>query len=281
LLVNWSPECGFCDVVAPDLVRLQTDCYRDLQVLLVAHGEVEANREMAKEHDLECPILLLKGGESPVPFKSLGTPVAYLLDGEGRVAKPLAVGSEQIPALAREIARQLTGRRAAPLDNARDRPLTESRIVRDGLKAGMRAPLFRLPDIYGKDVSLEDYRGRRVLLVFSDPHCGPCDELAPRLAELQKEHRENGLAFIMVGRGELEENRRKAEQHGIRFPVVIQDKWKLSKEYGIFATPVAFLLREDGVLLKDVAIGPTAITAMAHAGLSNARGEEHEYVASR
>ena len=94
----------------------------------------------------------------------------------------------------------------------------------------------------GRTVSLEEYRGRRVLLVFSDPHCGPCDELAPQLARLHQEHRDNNLAIIMVGRGDAEENRSKAERHGVEFPVVLQEQWKLSKEYGIFATPVAFLI---------------------------------------
>ena len=41
----------------------------------------------------------------------------------------------------------------------------------------------------------------------------------------------------MVSRGELEENRRKAEASAVEFPVVLQPGWKLSKQYGIFATP--------------------------------------------
>jgi hypothetical protein len=44
---------------------------------------------------------------------------------------------------------------------------------------------------------------------------------------------------------------------------VLQDKWKLSKEYGIFATPVAFLIAENGVIARDVAVGKEAILALA------------------
>src|SRR5207247_6303020 len=69
-----------------------------------------------------------------------------------------------------------------------NRSLARSRIKRDGLKAGTPAPDFRLPRLDGRgDLSLENLRGRRVLLVFSSPHCGPCDALAPAL---QKFHRE-------------------------------------------------------------------------------------------
>ena len=72
----------------------------------------------------------------------------------------------------------------------------------------------------------------------------------------------------MVSRGGLEENRRKAEAFGIEFPVVLQSGWKLSKKYGIFATPVAFLIDEEGVIERDVARGPSEILSLAEAALS-------------
>jgi hypothetical protein len=40
----------------------------------------------------------------PDPFPAMGTPVAYLIDADGRVAAPLATGATEVPALARSIA---------------------------------------------------------------------------------------------------------------------------------------------------------------------------------
>src|SRR6266487_608845 len=63
LLVNWSPHCGFCDRIAADLAQLQPDLQkRNVQLLLVSSGKAEANRKLAREHTLECPILLQKDG---------------------------------------------------------------------------------------------------------------------------------------------------------------------------------------------------------------------------
>src|SRR2546430_8618719 len=76
------------------------------------------------------------------------------------------------------------------------------------------------------------------------------------------------ISVIMVGRGDAEHNKKKASEHGIRFPVVLQERWKLSREYGIFATPVAFLIGKDGVLMRNVAKGPDQIMALAHAALA-------------
>src|SRR5437016_4720298 len=68
-----------------------------------------------------------------------------------------------------------------------ERSLSNSRINRNGLPAGTPAPSFRLPRVDGGELALEDYRGRRVLLVFSSPDCGPCQVLAPQLDALARE----------------------------------------------------------------------------------------------
>jgi peroxiredoxin len=256
LLVHWGTQCGFCDMMAPELAALQPRLREEgVELLLVSYGGPEENIRMTAEFNFDCPVLLQKSGETIDAFATFGTPVAYLVDAEGRVEEPIAIGAEQVPALARRAAGERT-----PLPG--ERPLSESRIQRDGLPAGTPAPTFTLPDVYGRTVSLESYRGRRVLLVFSDPNCGPCDELAPHLERIHREHLQNNLAVVMVGRGDLAENQRKVAELGLDFPVVMQEKWKLSKEYGIFATPVGYLIGEDGVIRSDVAMGGGAILSL-------------------
>jgi peroxiredoxin len=267
LLIHWNFDCGFCDAIAGDLGRLEADMKaQNAQIVLLASGDESSNREHAASHGLKSLILLLDQKKVPEPFEQQGTPVAYFVDGQAQVAAPFASGADQVLALAQQIADPEVEPiepkpEPDPLKNRR--PLAESHIERNGLKAGTPAPGFRLPDLQGRTVSLDDYCNQRVLLVFSDPHCGPCDELAPHLARFHQEHRHNGLAVILVGRGSTEENRSKAQQFGFRFPVVLQDKWKLSKQYGIFATPVAFLIGENGVIASDVAVGKDAILALA------------------
>jgi peroxiredoxin len=103
LLVNWSPHCGFCGQIASILARLQDEFYKhDVTLVLAAFGDATANRTLADEHGLTCVILLQQEAQPLEAFHGLGTPVAYLLDEEGRVAKPLAVGADQVPALARD-----------------------------------------------------------------------------------------------------------------------------------------------------------------------------------
>jgi peroxiredoxin len=250
LLVHWSPQCGFCEMIAGELAGLQGKLRKaKTELVLVANGAPDANRALAEEHGLECPILIQ---QQPVAvFEGLGTPVAYLVDADGRIASPLALGAEEVPELARATAE---GRRRL----GTERSLERSRLERDGLPQGSAAPEFELESLDGETLSLRDYRGRSVLLVFSDPDCGPCNALLPDLAGLQDD-----VEIVMVSRGDPEENRTKAARHGLDFPVAVQRGWTVSKQYGIFATPVAFLIDEGGVIAQPVAKGKDEIVALA------------------
>src|SRR5262249_27064218 len=236
-----------------DLAKLHMDFEKsNVSMVLASHGDADSNRKLAREHELQAPILLV-GGRTLEAFQNMGTPSAYLLDENGKVAEPIAIGAEAVPLLARSAAARKGKFRRLPGEKL----LSESRIPRGGLPAGTPAPAFTLPDLSGRLASLDQYRGGRVLLVFSDPTSGPCDQLAARRPD--RRHAGKGFAILRVGGGDAQENRRKAKEHGLEFPVVVQDRWKLSKEYGTFATPVAFLIGKDGIIEQNVAEGPEKI----------------------
>jgi len=118
-----------------------------------------------------------------------------------------------------------------------------------------------LPLVDGGEVALEDFAGKRLLLVFSDPHCGPCNELAPRLEALRRAN--PGFEMLILSRGDLDENRKKVREHNLTVPVALQRKWEISKQYATFATPVAYMIDSDGVLASDLAMGAEKILALA------------------
>jgi len=265
LLVNWSPACGFCQILAPELGRLRKALLkRDVGIVLLAQGDVESNRRLAAEHGL-AETVLLQDGSAPIPaFARLGTPVAYVLDRNRNIAQPLAVGSDAVLALAEELAT-----REPSLGN--ERSLGESRLERSGLKTGAEAPDFRLSTLDTRTASLANYRGGQLLLVFSDPHCGPCNALLPELAQFHRDHGKE-LAILMITRGDAEENRAKIEEHDVGFRVALQPGWRISKKYGIFETPVAFLIDADGTLATGAARGKDEIFSVVRYAL--ARGKE-------
>lgn len=276
LLVFFDPRCGFCRQFAPSLAALNPNPVAGGPAPLVVSGSAaEENRELVEQHGLRCTVLLQQGSEVAGPYRAHGAPMGYLIDADGRIASELAVGAPALLALAgsntQGVPEQSSGsqngdgmHRSSPTAHKGNRPLQESRLNRSGLVAGTPAPGFRLPRVDGGELALEEYRGRRVLLVFSDPHCGPCDELAPRLQQAGSDTPETRI--VMVSRGEVEANRVKAAQFGLTFPVVLQRQWEISKLYGMFGTPIAFLIDAEGKVAADVATGVEAILALLKRG---------------
>jgi methylamine dehydrogenase accessory protein MauD len=126
---------------------------------------------------------------------------------------------------------------------------TPSRVGRSGLRPGTKAPEFTLPSIAGAteagEVRLHNYAGRKLLLVFMQPGCGPCHAIAP---ELNRLHDAAEVDVLVIQNGDIESVRRWVAQHRPRFPVAMQERFSLSKRYEIFATPFAFLIDEAGVI---------------------------------
>jgi peroxiredoxin len=221
-------------------------------------------------------------------FRVHETPMGYRIDAAGRIARELTVGGEPLLQLAAKApAPHAQGQggnghaphrgngMAAPHGNQPDPSLARSRLNRSGLRAGAAAPEFQLPRIDGGELALNQLRGRHVLLVFSDPECGPCEELAPRLQELHR--RREDLQVVVVSRRGLDANRAKAAALGLSLPIVLQRQWEISREYGMFATPIGYLIDEQGILLSDVAVGVGPILALAE---EQVRGPEAERWAS-
>jgi methylamine dehydrogenase accessory protein MauD len=124
---------------------------------------------------------------------------------------------------------------------------TPTRKGRGGLKIGAKAPAFTLPTTTGTQVSLGDYDERKVFLVFVQPGCGPCHTVVPDLNRLQHDGQYN---VLVINNGELEAVRKWVAEVKPEFPVLIQEKWGVSKSYEVLATPFAFLINEQGVIVS-------------------------------
>ena len=244
LLINWHPGCGYCAGIAPELAKLQDLLKKqNTEMVFLAGGSLDANLAFSKKHGLKGTILL--ANQETKLFKNFGTPVAYLVDAEGKVAKPLAIGAQQVPVLARE---------AAGVGGQEHRDTRPSL-----LQAGSRAPQFRLRDLANQIISSSDFLGKRLLLVLSDPDCQACEVVAGRLARLQHRLAGENLALLWVSRGQSGPNRQKAEHYGFSFPVALQQDRELSEAFGTTATPVAFLIGPDGMILENAALGHVRI----------------------
>jgi peroxiredoxin len=243
LLTFFSPTCAFCQQMASALAALPRHAGGGLPLpLVVSAGDPHHNRELVAEHGIRCPVLLQDAMEVASAYGADGTPMGYLLDERGVTESEIAVGAEAVLALATR-REEIAAEAAAPYGQA---PLRRSRAGQQPPRAqrtGSRHHGAGLPPATpgrGRGAGPEDHRGRRLLLVFSDPACGPCNELAPRLQDLHRQM--PGLAVLMVSRGDPAANRAKRAEHGLTFPIVLQRHWEISRRYcrvsGLRRTPL-------------------------------------------
>jgi peroxiredoxin len=265
LFISFSPQCGYCMEMAAELAELPVDGRDGTPIpIVVTTGDAEENRRLINEHHICCVVLLQNDDEVVAAYGLHGTPMGYLIDEAGRIGSEVAIGAKAIFALAHDGDQRATGDGSATEPRAYhgNRTLADSRINRDGLRSGTPAPDFTLPLLDSGELSLSDFRGHRVLLVLSDPRCGPCmQQLAPHLEAFHR--RTPDLKLLIVSRGDIEENRRRVIDLGLTFPVVLQKQWEISRQFAMFATPAGYLIDEDGVIGADVAVGVQPILDLA------------------
>jgi peroxiredoxin/uncharacterized membrane protein YphA (DoxX/SURF4 family) len=128
-----------------------------------------------------------------------------------------------------------------------------------GLAEGTVAPAFSLKDVYEQNVSLDSLRasGNPVLLIFSDPGCGPCNSLLPDIGKWQRDHRDR-INVALVSRGSVDANKSKAEEHGLSSVLIQQDR-EVARSYQGAGTPSGIIVTADGKIGSPIAQGAEAI----------------------
>ncbi|WP_026587248.1 peroxiredoxin family protein [Bacillus sp. NSP9.1] len=125
-----------------------------------------------------------------------------------------------------------------------------------GIEKGDQAPDFTLPSLKGeKNVSLSNFKGRKVILNFWATWCKPCQTEMPAMEELQNEHQD--ITVLAVNFTSAEKNRETvesfAEKLGLTFPIVL-DREGINAKYEIFSYPTTYIIDENGII-QDIVLG--------------------------
>lgn len=111
------------------------------------------------------------------------------------------------------------------------------------------APAFVLPDTSGQPVSLEQYRGRTVVLNFWAFWCDTWKAEMPSLKELTAEQGEMDFQIVAVS---VDGARRTEFDHRtggvVPFPVLLDGGGRTSRRYAIHHVPTVVIVDPDGVV---------------------------------
>ena len=113
------------------------------------------------------------------------------------------------------------------------------------------APVFSLHSLDGKKISLNEFKGKPVLLTFWATWCDSCKEELPILEKFSAEKRDQ-LVFLLIT---IDGERKKAAQKvidakKISLPVLLLLKEKVMDQYGVRGwVPQTFVIDREGRLI--------------------------------
>ncbi len=135
------------------------------------------------------------------------------------------------------------------------------------LPIGADAPDFRLPGVDGKTYSLADFADARVLVViFTCNHCPTAQAYEDRIAKLQKDYQDKGVAVVAISPNDpkavrldelgytdlgdsFEDMKLRARDHHFAFPYLYDgDTQQTARAYGVLATPHVYIFDQDRTL---------------------------------
>jgi cytochrome c biogenesis protein CcmG, thiol:disulfide interchange protein DsbE len=119
---------------------------------------------------------------------------------------------------------------------------------------GKPAPEVIGPDLDGKTVRLSQLRGRYVVLNFFASWCVPCAREHDDLIRFQEAHAEAGDATVLavIFDDTVENARAFFDERGGDWPVLADERGKVSLDFGVRGPPESFLISPEGIVLTRI-----------------------------
>ena len=113
------------------------------------------------------------------------------------------------------------------------------------------APEFQLPGLTGGELTLEDYKGKYVLLNFWATWCPPCLEEMPSMETIHQEYKDKNFTVVAIssdegGKADIDPF---IDKLGVTFPILMDSDKAVSSVYGAVNLPLSFVLNPEGMVI--------------------------------
>jgi len=137
---------------------------------------------------------------------------------------------------------------AAPLQI----PVPELSYDLTKLKTPIPAPAFELPDMDNEIHTLDQYKGKVIMLNFWATWCPPCRREMPSMQVLSQEFKDRPFTVIAINEWESEEIVFPfLGQLDLfpTFPILFDKSGDLSKKYKVMGLPTTFIINKQGEIV--------------------------------
>jgi len=154
-----------------------------------------------------------------------------------------------------------------------DRQRAMRYISQPELARARMAPPFVVTTLDGQRISMDELKGKVVLLDFWATWCGPCREALPHMQKIAKKFDGEPLVVLSVS---LDENEQKWKdfiaKNGMTWPQYLDGGFTgpISRMFAVNAIPHTFTIDADGVL-QDEQIGDSSVEGKLKKLISRAK----------
>ena len=125
------------------------------------------------------------------------------------------------------------------------------------LTEGAQAPTFTLPDQDGNPVSLDDFKGGKVLVYFYPADDTPgCTKEACQFNDSLTRFRAANVPVLGISRDDAESHRRFREKYGLGFPLLTDADHAVMDAYGAWGEKTSYGRTSVGTLRSTFLVGP-------------------------
>ena len=120
------------------------------------------------------------------------------------------------------------------------------------LESGSPAPQFTLELVDGRSVTLDEYKGKPLVLIYMASWC-PCSlESAPVFNKVYDEYHPKGVEFLMVGIQDSSSKFKKfVGEKGFKFSAGFDKGDNIARLYGVSAPPTTFFINKEGIVVNS------------------------------
>jgi len=132
-------------------------------------------------------------------------------------------------------------------------PLEASQEQGNKFSVGDTAPDFTLEDLEGKEVSLSDFAGEKVVLLnFFSLRCGTCLMEAPYLEEFHRRYAGRGVVVMAVSIDGVSADETAFTMRDVKFdvtyPVLVDPEFAVTDIYTNFLVPLTIVIDRAGTI---------------------------------
>ncbi|MDF2903320.1 MAG: ahpC/TSA family protein [Bacillus sp. (in: firmicutes)] len=118
---------------------------------------------------------------------------------------------------------------------------------KSGLEEGMKAPDFELKNLAGESVKLSDLKGKKVMVNFWATWCPPCKAEMPEMEKFYQASKDK-VEILAINMDPKNDVAGFAKEHGITFPILLDEKDEINKNYQIVSIPTTYFVDEKGII---------------------------------